>query len=158
MDFQSYRSQLMHGDFSALESAHGLVTAWLDDGAFKDDQDAIEEALSCAAFNGQTELVSLLRAHGAQVDGGQATGMTGLHWASNRGHLHTVRALVDAGADMEVLNNYGGTILGCTVWCLLNQPMPGQIDVVRYLVSAGADRSKAGYPTGNDQLDGILAP
>ena len=158
LGFAEYRRRLLAGDFSDLAPYADQVEEWLQVGVFDDDHDALGEALTCAAFNGQTKLVEVLLDHGAGPDGGSLTGMSALHWAANRGYADTLDVLVAAGGDMEARNNYGGTVLGCTVWSAVHEPKPGQIEAARRLVQAGADVTQTDYPTGIAELDAILEP
>jgi len=158
LDFAEYRRKLLDGDFSDLASYADQVEEWLQTGVFDDDEAALGEALTCAAFNGQTKLVEVLLDHGAGPDGGSLTGMTALHWAANRGYPDTLNVLLAAGGDIEARNNYGGTVLGCTVWSAVHEPKPGQVEAARILVLAGADVTQTDYPTGIAELDAILEP
>ncbi len=45
-----------------------------------------------------------LLAFKADLDGGNAKGMTALHWASQEGHLNMVQVLLKVGADVEATN------------------------------------------------------
>ncbi len=61
-----------------------------------------------AALNGETKMVSMLAARGADINHRETLmGQTPLHIASERGDAETVRALVQLGAD-RTLQDYNG--------------------------------------------------
>ena len=60
-----------------------------------------ERALLIAAKAGREDLVELLADFKADLDAGNAEGMTALHWASQEGHLAMVQVLLKVGADVE---------------------------------------------------------
>lgn len=43
-------------------------------------------------------------------------GQTALHLAAHSGYLETVRMLIARKAPLEVINMYGGTVLGQALW------------------------------------------
>ena len=63
-----------------------------------------ERALLIAAKAGREDLVELLADFKADLDAGNAEGMTALHWASREGHLAVVQVLLKVGADVEAKN------------------------------------------------------
>jgi len=69
------------------------------------------------------------RVFGATVVGG----MTALHFAAREGHLDAVRALVDGGADVNLVS--GGEKTSPIVEAIIN----GHIDLAKYLLEHGAD-------------------
>ena len=155
---------LLAGDFSRLDplfesSTDGTpcpIVQWFENGDFQNEPAAAAEALACACFNGRTEVAEYLLDRGVQVIDGFGTGMNGFHWAANRGQLETVRILIARRAPLETENMYGGTVLGCTVWSALHEPRAGQIQVIAALLAAGADPSRAGFPTGNPAIDTLF--
>lgn len=54
------------------------------------------------------------------VDIAASDGMTALHWASANGNLALMQQLIDRGASLEALNEYGGTVLSSTLWFAYN--------------------------------------
>jgi len=145
-----FRAKLMHGDFSDLEphlSRERMEPL---------DAPALAEALTCAAWLGRVDLVEWLLARGVDPAGGNATGMSALHWAANRGQIDAVRLLLNAGAPLETRNMYGGTVLGQTVWSAINEPRPGQLEAIAMLLDAGADAGAVELPTGDEQIDALL--
>ena len=101
----------------------------------------LEGALIMAARYGRLEVVEALLDAG--VDVAASDGMTALHWAAGSGHLAVVHALVRRGAPLEQKNEYGGTVLDCTLWFAFHVD-PGEFArrdfpaVIDALVLAGA--------------------
>lgn len=63
-----------------------------------------ETPLIRAAHNGHLNTVQCLLQAGCQVNAIDLGDNTALHWASMRGHVEVVRALLAAGADKELRN------------------------------------------------------
>lgn len=92
----------------------------------------------------QETLVDLIRAgereaalasidsHNPGVNAPEADGSTALMWATYQVDQELVRALLDAGAEADVTNNYGSTPLAEAVKL-------GNVELVRMLLEAGAD-------------------
>ena len=152
---------LQRGDFSRLEP---LFTGGVDppqivqwqEGRFRDDPKAVAEALTCACFLGRTDVADYLLARGVDPSTGTGTGMDALHWAANRGQLESVRLLLERKAPLDTRSMYGGTVLATAVWSAINEPRPNHIPIIEELLSAGADVSDIGYPTGHKQVDAVL--
>jgi ankyrin repeat protein len=96
-------------------------------------------ALMQAAFTGQLEVVRTLLAAGADVcatsmagkpDGGG--GSQAIHFAIVGGHQSVVEALLEAGADPNVVGNFCCSPLGLAI-------SSGNFDMVRLLLRKGAD-------------------
>ena len=60
------------------------------------------------------------------------TGVSALYWAARNGHCHTVRLLLDRGADVNIADEYGETALH---WAAIH----GHLDIVKMLIEHGAD-------------------
>jgi hypothetical protein len=154
---------LEHGDFSRLEplfdSLEGgkcRMVDWYEKGYFEGQPKALAEALTCACFLGRTGIARLLLNEGVDVVAGTSTGLSALHWAANRGHLDTVKLLIERGAPLEQRNMYGGTVLGCTTWSAIHEPRSDHIPIIEALLVAGANIDESGYPTGNERVDELL--
>lgn len=65
-----------------------------------------------AAFNGQTQMIQILLAHGAAVDATDKDGATPLHAAATAGNPEAIEALLQGGAKINALDNQGDTPLG----------------------------------------------
>jgi|SRR5579864_5062991 len=164
--FRAAIRDLEEGNFSRLEPlfrnlassnrASCQIIEWYDLGYFTNEPKALNEALACACFNGQTNVAKFLLDRGVHPLAGFGTGMNGFHWAANRGELETVKLLIERKVHMEVKNMYGGTVLGCTVWSAVHEPRVGQLEVIEALLEAGANVGAAEYPSGNARVDELL--
>lgn len=155
---------LRQGDFSLLEPAfvrHGhaepRVISLHREGCFVGRESELAEALSCAAFLGAVEVTEYLLEAGVDANGGSATGLNALHWATNRGQVATTALLLRRGAALEVRNSHGGTVLSSTVWSAINEPRPAHLALIETLLSAGADVRAVESPTGHAAVDALLA-
>jgi hypothetical protein len=164
MHFSDAVQGLMAGDFSrlaplfeaSLQSSERQIVTWHKAGLFKDEPEALNEAFTCACFNGNSEVIEYLLSRGVHPSGGAMTGLDGFHWAANRGQLKAVDILVRHQASLETRNAYGGTVLGGAVWAAVHEPKPQHAEVIEALLRAGADVREAEYPTGVDSIDRIL--
>jgi len=151
---------LIGGDFSRLdplfEGRPCRIIEWFEADLFVDEPKALDEALTCACFNGRTEVVDYLLAHGVDAPGGANTGLNGFHWAANRGQLDVVLLLVRHQAPLEKRSMYDGTVLGTAVWSAINEPRPDHLRIIEALIKAGAQICDAGYPTGNETVDEVF--
>ena len=164
MSFQEATRGLMAGDFSRLAplfetSSDGSpcpIIKWFDDGLFVNEPKALAEAFTCACFNGCTQVVEYFLAKGVDPSGGINSGLNAFHWAANRGQLRTVEILIRNKSPLEVLNAYGGTVLGCTVWSAVHEPKPDHLSIIQALIDAGANVGAAEYPSGDPRVDEVL--
>lgn len=151
---------LIAGDFSRLDPLFEgwpcRITEWFEANLFADEPKALEEALTCACFNGRTEVVDYLLAHGVDAPGGANTGLNGFHWAANRGQLDVVMLLLRHEAPLETRSMYEGTVLGTAVWSAINEPRPDHLRIIEALIKAGARVADVGYPTGNETVDEVF--
>ncbi|MGI9625895.1 MAG: ankyrin repeat domain-containing protein, partial [Longimicrobiales bacterium] len=106
--------------------AVGLVALGLTAGA-------PETPVADAAQRGDAPEVKRLVDAGADVDGAQGDGMTGLHWAASNGDVEVLRILLESGADLEAGTRLGGHTP------LHIASRVGHGDIVGQLVEAGAD-------------------
>jgi hypothetical protein len=165
-DMASFRDAvngLKRGDFTRLDPLFAgsddepcRIRAWCDRGYFDREPEALNEALSCACFNGRTEVVGFLLDRGVDPAAGSATGLNAFHWAANRGQLETVRLLIERNAPLEIENAYGGTVLGCAVWSAVNETKPDHLAIVEALIQANANIAAANYPSGDERVDDLL--
>jgi len=126
----------------------------------------VELALIWAAALGHAKVVTLLLDRGVRLSAPDPQGFTALHWAAFQGHRDVIEVLLQRGAPLEVQNIYGGTVLGQTVWAathvdgVFHGGTFTRIDyapIVERLLAAGARADDLRLPTGNFQLDTILA-
>ena len=157
---------LERGDFSRLEplfvedSSHNRrpsrFVAWYEKGYFDNEPKALAEALTCSCFLGRTSVAEFLLTEGVDPAEGNSTGLSAFHWAANRGNLDTVKLLIERKAPLELVNMYGGTVLGCAVWSAINEPRVDHIAIIEALLAAGAKIEEADCPTGNERVDDVL--
>ena len=162
--FQESVRGFLAGDFSRLaplfdnhsDASPCLIVQWYEAGLFSREPKALEEAFTCACFNGSITVVEYLLARGVDPNGGMNTGLNAFHWAANRGQLPVVEALIRHKARLETRNAYGGTVLGCVVWSAIHEPKPAHIRIIEVLLEAGARVREADFPTGHDGVDLVL--
>jgi ankyrin repeat protein len=161
--FEEASEGLLNGDFSRLEplfvtppEGDSVIVGWCEQEVFDEDSAELAEAFTCACFNGREEVVDYLLRRGADPDGGNLTGMNALHWASNRGQVGVVKRLIRAGASLEAINRFGGTVLSGTIWSVLNEPRDGQLEILELLLKAGARVDPTWLPTGDARVDALL--
>lgn len=162
--FEETVQGLLAGDFSRLDplfeervSAPPIILRWLDEGRFASEPEALAEAFTCACFNGRETVARHLLDRGVNPAGGQRTGMNAFHWAANRGQLAIVKLLLAHQSPLEAVNSFGGTVLGCTLWSTFHEPKPQHLEIIETIVRGGADVARADYPTGDRQIDLLLA-
>jgi ankyrin repeat protein len=90
-------------------------------------------ALMWAAFNGHTAVARYLLERGAKIDAKDDNGRTSLMYASSGPYPETVELLLKKGAAVNVQ----GKLEGFTA--LMTAAAEGQVEVVRLLLSHGAD-------------------
>ena len=154
---------LIAGDFSRLDplfeerdGRQSQIIEWYEASLFANEPKALDEALTCACFNGRTEVVDYLLAHGVDPPGGANTGLNGFHWAANRGQLDVVMLLIRHQAPLETRSMYDGTVLGTAVWSAINEPRPDHLRIIEALIKAGARVDDVGYPTGSETVDDLF--
>ena len=164
--FQDVVLGLRHGDFTRLahmfqadrsaEARQPRIIKWCEEGRFENEPQVLAEALTCACFLGETDVAEYLLKRGSDSSGGSGTGLNAFHWAVNRGQLEAVRLLLKWKAPLEARSMYGGNVLDTAIWSAINEPRPGQREIVEELLKAGARPHDEKSPTGNEELDAIL--
>jgi ankyrin repeat protein len=128
-----------------LEGAGGLgdikkiKTCFTPEGELR-DQKLVRKRDSCliwACVYGHRAVVEFLLANGCSVNTNW-DGTTPLHSAAYGGQAELVRILLGKGGDTEALNEYGGTVLGTTLWSLYNARKPDHLEIMEILIAAGA--------------------
>ena len=107
------------------------LPAWSDDAA-----------LIAAAKSGDTATIRTLLAQGADPDTRDETGISALEWAAAKGHLTTVKALLDDHAAVD------GASIPDKFTPLMRAANFGHKDVAALLIARGADvnaRAASGY-------------
>ena len=161
--FRDALQGLRNGDFSRLAPLFSgeagrpeQIIKWHEEGHFRNEPEAVAEALTCACFLGEIEVAEYLLRRGEEPSGGAGTGLNAFHWAANRGQLEAVRLLLRWKAPLGTRNMYGGNVLETAVWSAIHEPRPGQRDVIEELLKAGARLEIGEWPTGNQKVDAIL--
>lgn len=132
-----------------------IDAAWDDDVALAGDLVAAggdvnykdrtqQSAYLIATSEGYLQLLELTFEHGADVTSLDSYDGTGLIRAAERGHADVVGRLVQAGIDVDHINNLGWTALHEAI--ILGTGGQRYVDTVRLLVAAGADLM---LPTGD---------
>ena len=117
--------------------------------------DVVHTAFRYACFCGRDAVVAFFVEAGVDLAGHSGDGQTGLHYAAMGGQLETVKLLLRHGAPLEALNEYGGTVLGQTLWSAAHGGDPKVfVPIVETLISAGAKLYPE--PPVNPQIDAIL--
>ena len=132
--------------------------AWLRVG--NDRRAHVALALVWACKFGRVAVVDLLLNKGVDARSADNDRMTALHWAAASGGVELVDTLIDRGAALEVVNQWGGTVLDSTVYFALRAPKRGvdYVPVIERLIVRGADvRAVSPFPTGDDRIDALLA-
>jgi hypothetical protein len=164
MTFKEAVPGLIAGDFSRLAPLFKTQTGdspcpiirWYESRLFDSEPIALEEAFTCACFNGCTDVIEYFLTKDVDPNGGSNTGSNAFHWAANRGQLKAVEVLIRNKAALETKTSYGATVLGFAVWSAIHEPRPDHIRIIKALLDAGAEVGAADYPSGNEQIDELL--
>ena len=113
------------------------VTKLLAEGSEIEDRDrAGRTALHNATINKHTELVRLLISSGANANVRDKAGWTPLHFAAQEYALDIAQLLLEAGGHVDSQDDHGNTPLGRATF-----ESKGRGDMIRFLLSRGADRN-----------------
>ena len=97
-----------------------------------DDEDDGPTLLYYATWNDHCDVMRIILAHGATVDGGGGGAYPPLHVAANEGHCDAASLLLDHGAQINVKSGAQGTPL-------IHAAYNGEYEMVRLLLRRGAD-------------------
>lgn len=128
-----------------------------DDGSLKSNatREQFEQGFIFACEYGRRDVVDFMLDKGVDLATGANTGQTALHLAAHRGQLDIIKLLIDRGAPLEVVNCYGGTVLGQALWSADNgEPEIDFVPVVEMLLAAGARPDV--YPGMKERVENIL--
>ncbi len=115
----------------------------------------VHSAFRSACFCGRRDVVEFLVSAGVDLAGHSGDGQTGLHYAAMGAQLETVRLLLGHGAPLEAHNEFGGTVLGQTLWSAAHGGDPEAFaPIVEALIAAGAKLYRE--PPVNARIDAIL--
>ena len=126
-----------------------LVKKYADDGD-------LQEAFRYACAYGNKEVVEFLLDKGVDLAGHGGDGQTPLHWAVITGHFEIVKFLLGLHPPLEATNEYGGTVLGQTLWSAAHGGDPDRyIAILEELTAAGARIPEQHVPV-NARVDAWL--
>lgn len=115
-----------------------------------------ESAFVYACMWGKHEVVQFLADQGVNLAAHHGDGQTGLHWAVIVGRLSTVKLLLKLNAPLELKNEYGGTVLGQTLWSAAHGGDPDVYsEIIETLIAAGAKLNDRHVPV-NAPIDALL--
>jgi ankyrin repeat protein len=115
-----------------------------------------EAAFVYACMSGRHEVVQFLANQGVNLAAHLGDGQTGLHWAAIAGRLETVKLLLTLNAPLESKNEYGGTVLGQTLWSAAHGGDPDVYsEMIETLIAAGAKVNERHVPV-NKRIDALL--
>lgn len=126
----------------------------------------VERALIWAATLSRLAVTKFLAGQRIDLSVTDEQGFTPLHWAAFQGHEDVVEVLLHRNAPLEARNNYGGTVLGSTIWASMHVDgifrtggftSVDYIPIVERLLAAGARVDAVGFPSGNPAIDHVLA-
>ena len=134
------RNALENGDFTLLDELLTTEKASIIDllEANGEPVEEMSEAFAWACFTGRTHDAERLLDKGVDPAASDKTGLSGFHWAANRGNIETVKMLVRRKAPLEQLNMYEGTVLGQTLWSAVHEHREGLAEIIEILIEAGA--------------------
>jgi hypothetical protein len=132
----------------------------------RNPQAHMERALIWAATLGRLGVTKFLSRQRVDLGAKDEQGFTALHWAAFQGHQDVLEVLLHRNAPLEATNNYGGTVLGSTIWASMHvdgifraggfTPVD-YIPIVERLLAAGARVDAVAFPSGNAAIDDVLA-
>ncbi len=105
-----------------------------------DPQEALDEALAWAARSDRTGVLTILAAHGADLEADVYRG-TALAWAAACGRTDAIQALVALGADPSGRSSFGGPDHGRSLTPLHLAAQGGRLEALAALLELGADPS-----------------
>jgi ankyrin repeat protein len=74
-------------------------------------QRQLQNGFLLACMRGEEDVAVFLLEHGADPHDPADTGATALHWAAGAAHLGLVQRLMRLGAQLEIINRWGGTVI-----------------------------------------------
>ncbi|MDR1434960.1 MAG: ankyrin repeat domain-containing protein [Puniceicoccales bacterium] len=92
-----------------------LLKLLLDHGADPNQDSLVMPLITAALYAASPKAIHLLVAAGANVDAKGDGGNTALHEAAGKGHFPQVKALIEAGANVDLPNELNQTPLDCAI-------------------------------------------
>jgi ankyrin repeat protein len=117
----------------------------------------VHAALCYACSGGFEQVVTFLLDRDAELHANVGGRQMPLHYAAMGGKLAIIELLIARGADLEARNEYGGTVLGQTLWTAGHGGDPETYAaIIETLIAAGAKVPEA-HPKINERIDRVLA-
>src|SRR5262245_24037539 len=114
------------------------IIEWFDYRYFENEPEALAETVTCASFLGRTRVVAHLLDNGVDPVSGMRSGMNGFHYAASCGRLEVVKIMIDRKVPMEIVNRFGGTVLGQALWSAIHEHERTHAEIIEALINAGA--------------------
>ena len=119
-------------------------------------QKLMQEAFRYACGYGGTRVVEFFLERGADLAEHSGDGQTGTHYACIFGRLDTLKVLLKHNPPLEAKNQYGGTVLGQTLWSAAHGGDPALYSqIIETLIAAGAKVPERHVPV-NSTIDALL--
>ena len=114
------------------------IIDWFERGYFENDPETLAETVTCASFLGRARVVAHLLDHGVDPVVGMRSGMNGFHYAASCGQLEVVKVMIERKVPMEIVNRYGGTVLGQAMWSAIYEHEKTHAEIIELLIDGGA--------------------
>lgn len=114
------------------------IIDWFIRGYFENEPEALAEAVTCASFLGRSKVVAHLLDKGVDPIAGMRSGMNGFHYAASCGQVEVVKVMMDRKVPMEIVNRYGGTVLGQALWSAIHENERTHAEIIEALINGGA--------------------
>jgi ankyrin repeat protein len=153
-----------HGATLTLESAAGagrldvVKSFFHEDGRMKASatKAQLENGFVAACTYGRTGIVEFLLRQGINIATRGRFGQTGLHGAAIGGQLDIIKLLLERRAPLEIENEYGGTVLGQTLYSAAHGGDPElYVAILEILIASGAKVPER-HPPVNTRVDEVL--
>jgi ankyrin repeat protein len=119
-------------------------------------KELMQEAFRYACGYGGTRVVEFLLERGADLAEHSGDGQTGTHYACIFGRLDTLKVLLKHNPPLEATNQYGGTVLGQSLWSAAHGGDPEVYSqIIETLIAAGAKVPDRHVPV-NPTIDKLL--
>jgi hypothetical protein len=120
------------------EGFDNQIIDWFDQGLFEKEPEALAETVTCASFLGRSKVVAHLIDNDVDPVAGMRSGMNGFHYAASCGQLEIVKIMIDRKVPMEIVNRYGGTVLGQALWSAIHEHEKTHAEIIDALINGGA--------------------
>ncbi len=118
-DYDFAKHLLEHGANPNFRHACGTTPIW--DASYQGAIHYAEDGNTILASDPPEKIIRLLIQHGGDVESCNPFGSTGLMQAAEHGNLESVRAFLEAGANVDARNRDGYTALDCAASVMIGQ-------------------------------------